>query len=255
VAPAQRPVQPVLEAAIRRVHAQSRQTVGARGLSAALRLVGHRVGRYRAASLLSRLGLVRRRRPHSHYKRYTKPAVVAPNKLRRQFDPAYANAFWAGDITQLNIGGRWLHMAVVMDLFSRRIVGWAYGRIADARLVEEALAMALAARRPPEGLLFHSDQGCQYASERFRAFLAQHGIEQSMSRRGNCWDNAVVERFFRTLKHEWVPQQGYQCHEQAQRDLTDFVRYYNHQRPHSRLDNIPPALFERRAGNCSYQRV
>lgn len=242
-----RPLEPHLAQAVRALHAQSRQTIGARRLSAGLRAQGYGVGRFRAAGLLRRLALPKRRRRYEHYKRVTKPATVAPNHLNRQFDPAEPNRFWAGDITQLKIGRQWLYLAVVMDLFSRRVVGWALGRIADAHLTEQALTLALALRRPAPGLTFHSDQGCQYTADRFVAFLASHSIRQSMSRRGNCWDNAVIERLFKTLKYEWVPVQGYRTFDQAQRDLTDFLVYYNLQRPHSRLNHVPPVLFEHMA--------
>lgn len=239
-----RPVEPALERAVRHLHAKSRHTIGSRRLSAGLRAQGLPVGRCKAASLLRRLALPKRRRRYEHYKRLTKPSVVAPNHLNRQFDQAEPNRFWVGDITQLKVGRHWLYVAVVMDLFSRRVIGWSWGRHADARLPEEALAMALAMRRPPAGVTFHSDQGCQYTSDRFVAFLANHGVRQSMSRRGNCWDNAVIERLFKTLKYEWVPEGGYSSIAHAEKELTDFLVYYNLERPHSRLNDVPPVLFE-----------
>lgn len=249
-APPQRPVEPVLEQAVRTLHAKSRHTIGSRRLSAGLCDQGFAVGRCQAAGLLRRLALPKRRRRYEHYKRLTKPAVVAPNHLDRQFDQAEPNRFWVGDITQLRVGRHWLYLAAVMDLFSRRIIGWSMGRHADARLPEEALTMALAMRRPLPGVTFHSDQGCQYTSDRFVTFLADHGVRQSMSRRGNCWDNAVIERIFKTLKYEWVPEGGYSTIDQAQKELTDFLFYYNLERPHSRLNNVPPALFEHLAAHA-----
>jgi putative transposase len=236
-----------LEAAVRALHEESRSSIGSRRLSAGLRLRGHAVGRYRAGKLLHRLGLPLRRQRNQHFRRLSKPSAVAPNFLNRQFDQTEPDRFWAGDITQLKIGREWLYLAVVMDLFSRRIVGWAMSRDAGARLPEDAMAMALAARQWPSGLSFHSDQGCQYTSDRFVAFLASHNVRQSMSRRGNCWDNAVVERLFRTLKYEWVPEPGYRAMAQAERDLTDFIYYYNMRRPHSRLNDVPPVFFEHMA--------
>ena len=245
-----RPAAPLdahLEAAVRALHEESRCSIGSRRLSAGLRLRGHDVGRYRAGKLLRRLALPKRRRRHEHYRRLTKPSAVAPNLLKRDFEPTEPNRAWAGDITQLKIGQQWLYLAVVMDLFSRRVIGWSIRRDAGARLPEDALAMALAARSPSAGLIFHSDQGCQYTSDRFVAFLASHGVRQSMSRRGNCWDNAPVERLFKTLKYEWVPEHGYRSMADAERDLTDFLFYYNMQRPHSRRNNVPPVLFEHMA--------
>ena len=245
-----RPVEPVLERAVRSLHAKSRHTIGSRRLSAGLRAQGLHVGRCKAASLLRRLALPKRRRRYEHYKRLTKPSVVAPNLLDRDFDPVEPNVAWAGDITQLKVGRQWLYVAFVMDLFSRRVIGWSWGRHADARLPEEALAMALEMRRPPAGVIFHSDQGCQYTSDRFVAFLARCGVRQSMSRRGNCWDNAVIERIFKTLKYEWVPEGGYASIAEAEKELTDFLIYYNLERQHSRLNDIPPALFEQLAAQA-----
>lgn len=245
-----RPIEPVLERAVRALHAKSRHTIGSRRLSAGLRAQGLPVGRCKAAGLLRRLALPKRRRRYEHYKRLTKPSVVAPNLLNREFDPAEPNRAWVGDITQLKVGRHWLYVAFVTDLFSRRVIGWSWGRHADTRLPEEALAMALAMRRPPAGVIFHSDQGCQYTSDRFVAFLAGHGVRQSMSRRGNCWDNAVMERIFKTLKYEWVPEGGYASIADAEKELTDFLLYYNLERLHSRLNDIPPALFERLAAQA-----
>jgi putative transposase len=241
------PLDAHLEAAVRALHEESRHSIGSRRLSAGLRLRGHNVGRHRAGTLLRRLALPKRRRRHEHFRRLTKPSNVAPNLINRNFEPTEPNRVWAGDITQLKIGQDWLYLAVVMDLFSRRIIGWSISRDASARLPEDALAMALAARQWPTDLIFHSDQGCQYTSDRFVTFLASHGVRQSMSRRGNCWDNAVIERVFKTLKYEWVPEQGYRSMTEAERDLTDFLFYYNMQRPHSRRNNVPPVLFEHMA--------
>jgi putative transposase len=248
-----RPVEPVLERAVRTLHAKSRHTIGSRRLSAGLRAQGFPVGRCKAGNLLRRLALPKRRRRYEHYKRLTKPSVVAPNLLNREFDPAEPNRCWVGDITQMKVGRHWLYVAVVMDLFSRRVIGWSWARYADARLPEEALAMALEARRPPAGVIFHSDQGCQYTSDRFVAFLARCGVRQSMSRRGNCWDNAVIERLFKTLKYEWVPEGGYSAIDHAQKELTDFLVYYNLERPHSRLNDVPPVLFEQLAAQAPTQ--
>ena len=235
----------MLAKAARALHEQSRDYVGSCQLSAKLQLHGFPVGRYRARTLIKCLRLTRRRRPYAHYRRATKPAVVAPNHLNRQFDPAQPNQRSAGDITQIRIGRRWWYVTVMMDLFSRRIIGRATGTMAGAYLAEEALKLAVAHRQPKGELLLHSDQGCQYSAQRFVGCLAEHAIQQSMSRRGNCWDNAVVERFFRTLKDEWLPTNGYISQDQANKDSARFLMYYDQQRPHSRLDNLPPAVSER----------
>jgi len=236
-----------LELQIRALHAEHREALGARGLSKELKKSGICVGRYRMGTLIKTLGLVRRRPRYAHYRRATKPAVTAPNILDRRFNPTQPDTLWAGDITYIKVRDSWLYLAVVMDLFSRRIVGWACSRTADTELTIKALRLAVALRRPMPELLFHSDQGCQYTADRFVACLAESRIVQSMSRRGNCWDNAVVERYFRTLKHDWMPENGYQNHFEAEKDVMDFVWHYNHRRCHTASNNLPPALFEERA--------
>lgn len=232
---------------LRALHKEHREALGTRGLCKALRKKGIFIGRYRMRSLIKTFGLHRRRPRYAHYRRTTKPAVVAPNILDRRFNPTQPDTLWAGDITYIRVGNSWLYLAVVMDLFSRRIVGWACSRTADAELAAKALKLAVSLRRPMPELLFHSDQGCQYTADRFVACLADNRIVQSMSRRGNCWDNAVVERYFRTLKHDRMPENGYQTHIEAEKDVMDFISHYNHRRCHSASNHLPPALFERQA--------
>lgn len=227
------------------VHESSRQTYGSRRMSAALRLQGHAVGRQRARSLMRQAGLAVARRRYQHYRRHTKPAAAAPNHLNRQFQPVAPNQVWAGDITYLRTTRGWLYLAIVVDLYARRIVGWAFSSQADTDLAIRALELAVSMRRPGKGLMFHSDQGCQYSSERFVATLQRLGMVQSMSRRGNCWDNAVVERVFCSLKREWIGDRRYRNQEEAQADVTRFVAtYYNHHRLHSAMKHLPPAVFE-----------
>ena len=240
----QRLAQRRLEQKIRAVHEEHREALGARGLSKALRKEGIFIGRFRMRTLINKLGLPRRRARYSHYRRATKPAITAPNILDRRFNPMQPDTLWAGDITYIKVGEGWLYLAVVMDLFSRRIVGWACSRTADTELSLKALRLAVARRRPMPELLFHSDQGCQYTADRFVAYLTENRIVQSMSRRGNCWDNAVVERYFRTLKHDWMPENGYRNHFEAEKDVIDFISHYNHRRCHSASNHLPPALFE-----------
>lgn len=236
-----------LERQIRQLHKEHRGALGSRGFSKALKVEGFLVGRHRMSSLMKRLGLKRRRARYAHYRRATKPANMAPNVLARRFNPVAPNTFWAGDITYIRVGGSWLYLAVVMDLFSRRIVGWAFSRTADTELSLKALQLAVGIRRPSSELIFHSDQGCQYTAERFVSYLAEKQIVQSMSRRGNCWDNAVVERYFKSQKHDWSPENGYQTHFEAERDVMDFIAHYNHRRCHSASKNLPPAAFEKLA--------
>mgnify|MGYP003610540965 FL=1 len=244
---APRVIEKSLESKIRALHKEHREALGARGLSKELRKGGISIGRHRMSSLISTLGLTRRRARYVHYRRATKPEITAPNILDRRFNPVQANTLWAGDITYIKVKESWLYLAVVMDLFSRRIVGWACSRTADTNLSIKALELAVALRNPMPELLFHSDQGCQYTSNRFTKCLEEKRIVHSVSRRGNCWDNAVVERYFRTLKHDWMPENGYQNHYDAEKDVLDFVSHYNHRRCHTASNNLPPALFEQQA--------
>jgi putative transposase len=236
-----------LELEIRALHKEHREALGARGLSRELRKGGVFIGRHRMRSLIKSLDLARRRSRYVHYRRAIKSGVTAPNILDRRFNPVQPDTLWAGDITYIKVKDSWLYLAVVMDLFSRRIVGWACSRTADTDLSIKALKLAVALRRPMPELLFHSDQGCQYTSDRFATCLEESRIVHSVSRRGNCWDNAVVERYFRTLKHDWMPENGYQNHFEAEKDVIDFVSHYNHRRCHSASNNLPPALFEQQA--------
>ncbi len=170
-----------------------------------LREQGEMIGRFKVSRLMDELGLICKQ-PGSHaYKRATVERIDIPNVLNRQFKVGIQNKVWCGDITYLWAQGRWHYLAVVLDLFTRRIVGCSFSTSPDAELVVKALDMAFEQRGRPAGLMFHSDQGGQYASRKFRQRLWRYRIQQSMSRRGNCWDNSPMERLFRSLKTEWVP--------------------------------------------------
>ncbi|MHC8297561.1 IS3 family transposase [Pseudomonas sp. LB3P58] len=145
------------------------------------------------------------------------------------------------------MGKRWCHLAIVIDLFARRVIGWAFSLINDANLVSKALRMAADLRQGAPGLMFHSDQGCQYTSRKFQGELERYGILQSMSHRGQCWDNAPTERFFGTLKSEWVPRKGYGSTEEAQTDMVRFFMYYNRTRLHSYNNYLSPIAMEQKA--------
>ena len=226
-----------------RIHRRSRGSCGARTLSQGLRRVGLDVGRERATTVMRLMNLTAKKKRFKHYRRNTKPAP-AENRLNRQFDPGLPNQAWAGDITYIPTRQGWLYLAIVVDLFSRRIIGWATSPVADARLALEASELAFANRQPDAGVIMHSDQGCQYTSDLYVAHLRHHGAVQSMSRKGNCWDNAVVERIFRSLKQEWIDE-PYPTREHARHDVIDYVaHYYNHHRLHSTLGYRPPAEFE-----------
>ncbi len=245
-APGRTPSGASLLAVVRRIHKDNRRSYGTRRMADELRDQGYAVGRHRARTLMHEAGIwTDRRRPPHRYRRALAPSHVAPNLLDRQFTPCAPNQVWAGDITYLPTHKGWLYLAIVMDLYARRIVRWSFSATPDAALALDALKHAVDTRKPASGLLFHSDQGCQYTSTAFVDRLKQLGITQSMSRRGNCWDNAVVERVFRTLKHEWIQITPYRDHVEAHADVLTFLSsWYNHRRLHSTIGMRPPAIVD-----------
>jgi len=230
------------------LHKASRGAAGARTLSAALRAEREAVGRFKARRLMQEAGIAsRQRRPH-RYRLAAQEARMAPNRLDRQFEVAQPNRVWCGDVTYIRAGTQWLYLAVVLDLYARRVVGWAMSRSPDSELTRRALAVAYEARGRPDGLMFHSDQGCHYTSASFRQQLWRFGIQQSMSRKGNCWDNAPMERFFGSLKSEWIPEQGYRSFQEAEADILRYLtEYYNRERLHSFNDYQSPVAAEEAA--------
>lgn len=174
--------------------------------------------------------------------------TLAPNVLNRQFEAAVPNAKWIADFTYIWTAEGWLYVAAVIDLFSRRVVGWSMSATMTAQLVADALLMAVWRRGKPQALLHHSDQGSQYTSEPFQALLADHGIDCSMSRSGNVWDNAAMESFFSSLKTERTNRRLYRTRGEARADVFDYIeRFYNTRRRHSTIGYISPIEFERRA--------
>ena len=231
--------------ALQLIHQESKGSAGARTLSKIAIQRGIPISRYRASKLMKNLGLVSKQPPNHSYKKAAQPHVEIPNKLNREFDVKHPNKVWCGDITYVWVGKRWAYLAVVLDLFSRKPIGWALSYSPDTQLTTKALTMAFEARGRPKGLLFHSDQGCHYTSKQFRQLLWRYQIEQSMSRRGNCWDNSPMERFFRSLKTEWVPQSGYVSFKEAKREIIDYViGYYSKVRPHHHNGGYPPNVIE-----------
>jgi putative transposase len=223
----------------------SRNAAGSRSLKDMMRAHGHRIGRYKVRQLMAEANLVCKQPGPPKYKLTGSERIDSPNRLDRQFTVAAPNQVWCGDISYIWTGRRWHYLAAVMDLYRRRIVGWALAARADAELAVRALDMAYEHRGRPQSVMFHSDQGCQYASGLFTQRLKQLRIGQSMSRRGNCWDNAPMERVFRSLKTEWVPANGYRCESEAKRDLSYYLMdYYNWVRPHAFNDGTPPAKAE-----------
>ncbi len=233
---------------LRSVFAASERSYGSHRLCDALNKQGVRIGRYRVRSLMRIHQLKpvwQRKFVHTTDSRHDLP--VFDNVLNRQFEQPSANQAWVADITYIRVRNSWLYLAAVLDLFSRKIVGWAMAPNMPAELVCSALQMAITQRQPSPGLIVHSDRGSQYASQDYRDLLDQYGLQGSMSRKGNCWDNAVMERFFLNLKMERVWRQDYANHQEAVRDVTDYVvGFYNSQRLHSTLGYLSPNGFERK---------
>lgn len=242
----QRPVITEQAVQVRAAFAASGGTYGTRRISAALRQQGIHAGRHRVRSIMRGQGLRacwRRKFVHTTDSRHALP--VADNLLDRQFQPEQPNTAWAGDITYVRTDSGWLYLAVVIELYSRKVIGWACAPHMQSWLVCQALNMAITTRQPAPGLLMHTDRGSQYASQAHTALLAAHQLCPSMSRKGNCWDNAVTERFFLNLKMERIWRRQYANHAEAQRDIADYiVNFYNPHRLHSSLGYLSPSQFE-----------
>ena len=235
-------------ATIRSSFLQSDRTYGVRRLLDDVRDAGHRCGRERVARLMRQEGLrARPRRRGRPVDTGERPLhTLAPNVLDRQFSATAPNQKWAADFTYLWTTEGWLFVAVVLDLFSRRVVGWAMHATMTAQLVTDALTMALWRRGSIDTLLHHSDRGSQYSSESFQRLLTALGVTCSMSRAGNVWDNSVVESFFSTLKTERTTRKHYLTRDAARADVFDYIeRFYNPIRRHSTLGNLSPVNFER----------
>ena len=229
------------------IHAASRQTYGSPRLVAALRQHGRRHGRNRVARLMKEKGLCGRQKGRHHVQttdsNHDEP--IAPNLLAQGPKPTAPNQIWVADITYIQTGEHWLYVAAILDLYSRKIVGWAMSQRIDTTLTLNALAMALLHRNPPRNLLFHSDRGVQYASKDYRRALAQAGLVASMSRKGNCYDNAAMESFWSTLKLELVYRGQFATHALARSMIFDYIEcFYNRQRSHTALGYISPVDFE-----------
>lgn len=221
---------------------------GSRRLTHALQAQGMTMGRHRVRRLMREANLRpvwRRKFVSTTDSKHDLP--VAENGLDRHFEVAAPNQAWVSDITYIRTRAGWLYLAVVLDLYARKVVGWAMAPSLPTALVVTALSMALQQRRPADGLLLHSDRGSQYASHDYQTLLAHNRIRCSMSRQGNCWDNAVMERFFLNLKMERVWQRDYANFDEAKRDITHYiVGFYNCTRLHSTLGYLSPAAFERK---------
>lgn len=231
---------------IRRLFDESHRTYGSPRLTEDLRALGHRINAKRVARLMQMLGL-----------RASKPAryvattdsdhdePIAPDRLQQDFAAAGPNQKWVSDITYIPTREGWLYLCVVIDLWSRRVVGWSFSDSLATELVAAATKMAISDRRPDPGCIFHSDRGCQYASGEFRSFAAANGLVQSMSRKGCCYDNAVAESFFHSLKIDWVHGRTFISRAEATQAIFVYLQvFYNRVRRHSTLGYLSPERFE-----------
>ncbi|EFA2634696.1 IS3 family transposase, partial [Escherichia coli] len=232
---------------IRRAWNQSRGSAGARTLAEMLTQNGVPMSRYRAGRLMKYLNLSSCQPGKHQYKNARQEHTSLPNLLERQFAVPEPDRVWCGDITYLWAGNRWCYLAVVMDLFARRVIGWSLSAHADTALISSALRMAYETRGQPRDVVFHSDQGSQYTGLKYQQLLWRCRINQSVSRRGNCWDNSPMERFFRSLKTEWVPTNGYAGKDEARQQINDYIlNYYNSVRPHHYNGGLTPEESENR---------
>jgi transposase InsO family protein len=235
-----------LEAKASEIFIDHKQTYGYRRLSNELGKVGIKSGHYQVRHLMARLGL--KARYPKRFKITTDSnhnEAISPNSLDRQFDAKAPNQVWATDITYIWTLEGWLYLAVVIDLFSRQVVGWAVADHMKTTLCVSAIQMAFWRRKPEPGLLHHSDRGSQYASYEYRGHLSIMKMEQSMSRKGNCWDNSPTERFFRSLKYEQLNYEKFRTKASAKLSIIDYLAFYNGKRSHSKLGYQSPLHFER----------
>jgi putative transposase len=249
----QRPISPRAEATrrldieIKKLFEASKWRSGSPKITRALVDEGWPVGKNRVARRMRVLGLrsiVRRRFKVTTNSQHRFP--VAPNRLQRDFTAQRPNQVWVSDLTYLSVGRGWLYLVVVIDLYSRRVVGWALSSALDHRVTLVALQRAVAQRRPPKGLIVHSDRGVQYACTAFTNWVSKHGFVQSMSRKGDCWDNAVAESFFHLLKTELTYHEYWLHYRAAYRSLFEYIEiFYNRERSHSTLDYATPVAFEK----------
>ena len=235
---------------IREIHRCSRCTYGSRRIMHQLRSKGMMIGRYRVRRLMRMADIkVKRKRQYRLTTRSSHGYPIAPDLVVRNFRAHEPNNIWASDITYIQTAEGWLYLAVVLDLYSRRVVGWAMDRRMTVELVKKALMMAAGRRRPNPGLIHHSDRGIQYACYQYRALLRSYGMVSSMSRRGDCLDNAVAERFFCTLKTEAVMDWRSMPADRVRHDVVDFIEvFYNDWRLHSYNEYCSPNNYERLQG-------
>jgi transposase InsO family protein len=235
-----------LKSQMRQIFKSSKASYGSRRMMKQLGDDGFTIGRYKTRRLMRDLDL--QAKAPRRYKVTTDSRhafQIAPNVLDRKFDVQTPDTVWTADISYVWTLEGWLYLAVVMDLFSRRIVGWAMDKNMRTDLVVNALAMAYWLRKPPRGLLHHSDRGSQYACPDYQKRLEQYGMQVSMSRKGDCWDNAPMERFFRSLKSERLRQCRFETRASAKTEVLDYITFYNGVRLHSTLAYLSPIAYEK----------
>ena len=233
---------------VKEIHRQTKASYGARRVSAELESQGESCGRAKAATLMKIAGVAAKQKKKF---KVTTDSIhdlpVAPNLLRRNFEVLAPDIVYCADITYIWTNEGWLYLAVVLDLFSRQVVGWSLGNRIVKKLVLDAFLMALWQRQPKPGLVFHSDRGSQYCSSDFQNILKKNGMFSSMSRKGDCWDNSVAESFFGSLKIERVFDSVYRTRAEARRDIVDYIEmFYNSKRRHSYLGYLSPKEFEKK---------
>ncbi len=231
---------------VRRIHIESGQTYGSRRMSKALKAMGIPCGCSRARTLMRLAEIIVRQKRKFKVTTHSKHKLpVAPNLLNREFEVDAPNKVWVSDITYIWTAQGWLYLAIVLDLCSRQVVGWAISKRINRKLVKNALLMAIGKRRPKPGLIFHADRGSQYCSAEFQKLLKNHHMICSMSRKGDCWDNAVAESFFASLKAERAFYRKYRTRDKARRDIVNYIEmFYNSRRLHSYLGYLSPRDFE-----------
>ena len=231
---------------VREIHKESKGTYGTRRMAKALRELGIPCGRRRAGTLMKMAGVIARQPRKFKATTDSKHNLpVAPNLLQRDFAASKPNEAWASDITYIWTTEGWIYLAVILDLFSRQVVGWSMSNRMTKKLVMNALRMAFWRRKPEAGTIFHSDRGSQYCSKAFQTLLKCYGMKSSMSRKGDCWDNAVAESFFGSLKTERVFFTNYKTRKEARLDIVDYIEmFYNCKRLHSYLGYVSPRRFE-----------
>lgn len=235
-----------LTSKIRVIFQEGRNNYGTRPVRQGLARQGIITSRRRIGRLMREANLVcktKRKFKATTDSNHNKP--VAPNLLERKFKVSAANCYWVGDITYIPTAEGWLYLATVIDLFSRKIIGWSMDSNMRADLVNNAMLMAVWQRKPPKGLIWHTDRGSQYCADSHLKIIKQHGITQSMSRKGNCWDNAVAESFFHTIKTELIYQNKFKTREEAKSKIFEYIEvFYNRIRMHSTNGYLSPVKYE-----------